>query len=404
MRNFFHKLAFAFVFCILNFAFFAQSQTPPNEIYVADLKEEVVRINVIVKDLYGRLETRAIPITIYRPDGNGPYPFVVFNHGRAPGAKRASQGRFRPEHVARYLVAKGLVVFVPMRVGYGETYGDFDPEYSGTCRNPSSIETMSIAASDQVLAVSAYAHSLPYVDATRWLVAGQSVGGLAAVATVGRKPKGLLGGINFSGGTGGDPDQNPSNPCGPQRMSDYWGTLASQGVPPMLWLYWQNDKYWGENNPKAWHKAWVTGGGSADFESFPPAGLDGHSGLNIDMSSWLPVVDVFLTKLGFSQTAIVSRPPATTFSTITSLDDVPVNTFGKAGYAKFLESKLPRAFAVGERNGWGFATGDYPLGKALGNCQRSGQKCRLYAVDNDVVWLPPVSDRKPRESPAIITP
>ena len=32
--------------------------------------------------------------------------------------------------------------------------------------------------------------------------------------------------------------------------------------------------------------------------------------------------------------------------------------------------------------------GDYAAGKALGNCQRSGQACRLYAVDDAVVWRP----------------
>lgn len=367
--------------------FLSNAQTPAQpEVFARDLKEEIVRINVTVKDFFGRQETRTIPITIFRPEGNGPYPFVVFNHGRPVQSKRAAQGRYRPEHAARYLVAKGFAVFVPMRVGYWETYGDFDPEYSGTCSNPYDIEAMSIAASDQVLAAAEYARSQSYVDASRWLVAGQSVGGLATVATVGRNPPGLLGGINFAGGTGGDPDRNPGNPCAPRRTSDYWGKLANPAVAPMLWMYWQNDKFWGEDHPKTWHKAWVSGGAAAEFKSFPPAGSDGHSGLGIDMNSWLPVVDDFLNKLGFSQKAIVSRPPAAAFAELSSADKVPVKDPGKAGYARFLEAKPPRAFAVGERGGWGFASGDYPLGKAMGNCQRSGQKCKLYAVDNDVVW------------------
>ena len=310
----------------------------------------------------------------------------MFNHGRPVQSKRAAQGRYRPEDAARYLVAKGFAVFVPMRVGYWETYGDFDPEYSGSCSNPYDIEAMSIAASDQVLAAAEFARSQSYVDASRWLVAGQSVGGLTTVATVGRKPPGLLGGINFAGGTGGDPDSHPGNPCAPRRMSDYWGKLANPAVAPMLWMYWQNDKFWGEDRPKAWHKAWVAGGASADFKSFPPAGSDGNSGLGIDMNSWLPVVDDFLNKLGFGQSVIVSKPPATAFAELSNADKVPVAASGKAGYARFLEAKPPRAFAVGERGGWGFASGDYPMGKAIGNCQRTGQKCKLYAVDNDVVW------------------
>ena len=369
------------------FVFLGHAQTPAQpEVFARDMKEEIVRINVTVKDFFGRHETRAIPITIFRPEGDGPYPFVVFNHGRPVQSKRSTQGRYRPEHAARYLVAKGFVVFVPMRVGYWETYGDFDPEYSGSCSNPYDIEAMSIAASDQVLATAECARSQSYVDASRWLVAGTSVGGLTAVATVGRKPSGLIGGINFVGGTGGDPDRNPNNPCAPNRISNYWGKLANPAVVPMLWMYWQNDKFWGEDHPKVWHKAWVASGASVDFKMFPPTGSDGHSGLNIDMNSWLPVVDNFLSKLGFDQPAIVSKPPATAYAELTSADKVPVSDPGKAGYARFLEAKLPRAFAIGERGGWGFSSGDYAMGKAIGNCQRTGQKCKLYAVDNDVVW------------------
>jgi hypothetical protein len=273
-----------------------------------------------------------------------------------------------------------------MRVGYWETYGDFDPEDSGPCNNKR-IEPISIAASDQVLAAVEYARTLPYVDTSRWLVAGVSAGGLTAVATVGRNPVGLLGGINFSGGAGGNPVTIPGRPCGRAQVSSYWGSLAKNSTVPMLWLYWQNDKYWGEEIPKGWHKAWVDGGGKADFRSFPPAGEDGHSGLTIDMNSWLPVVDEFLNKLGFGQTAIVSKPEVSGFAELGDIGKVPITAQAKTnGYAKFLESKSPRAFAVGERGGWGFASGDYATGKALGYCQRTGQSCKLYAVDDDVVW------------------
>lgn len=193
-----HLRLSAMLICVATaFALHAQTTAPAPEIFAQDMREEIVRINVTVKDMYNRQETRPMPITIYRPAGGGPFPLVVFNHGRATTDKRAAQGRYRPEHAARYLVAKGFVVFVPTRVGDWETY----------------------------------------VDASRWLVAGVSVGGLTTVATVGR-------------------------------------------------------------NPKGWHKAWVDGGGNADFKSLPPAGEDGHSGLTIDMNSWLPVVDEFLNKLG----------------------------------------------------------------------------------------------------------
>jgi dienelactone hydrolase len=326
----------------------------------------------------------ALPITVYRPPGEGPFPLVVFNHGRAVEAKRAVQGRYRPEAAARYLVAKGFVVLVPNRIGYWETYGSFDPEYSA-CK---SIEPMSLAASDQVLAAVEFAKTLPYVNTSRWLVAGQSVGGVTTVATVGRAPPGLVGGINFSGGTGGNPDTKPGRPCNPYATTQYWGEIAKNAKVPMLWLYWENDKYWGPDNPKTWHKAWVDGGGKAQFTGLAAVGEDGHSGLGIDMDHWLPVVDAFLNQLGFDKPAIVKAPPPSAFAAVDATTAVPVGTSGKAAYAKFLEMALPRAFAVSSKGGFGHARGDYAAGRALGNCQRFGNPCALYAVDSDVVWKP----------------
>jgi len=360
------------------------ARKPVAEVLAQDLREEVLRFEAKVKDMFGRQETKPVPVTVYRPQGDGPFPLFVFNHGRAVEAKRAQQGRYRPESLARYLVAKGFVVMVPNRIGYWETYGGFDPEFSG-CRN---IEPMSIAASDQVLATVAFARSLPYVDTSRWLVGGVSVGGLTSVATVGRAPDGLLGGINFSGGTGGNPDNHAGKPCNPSATTEYWGSIAKNAKAPMVWLYWENDKFWGSDIPKLWFQAWQDGGGQAQFTGLGAVGEDGHGGVNLDMDRWLPVVDQFLQTLGFDAPAIVQIPPPSSFAAIADLGAVPVGAAGKAAYPRFLEMPVPRAFAVSSKGGFGFAQGDYAAGRALGFCHRSGNPCRLYAVGEDVVWKP----------------
>jgi hypothetical protein len=227
------------------------------------------------------------------------------------------------------------------------------------------------------------------VDATRWLVAGQSVGGLTTVATVGRAPEGLVGGINFSGGTGGNPDVNPGRPCNPGATTRYWGNIAKNAKVPMLWMYWQNDKYWGPDIPKDWHQAWTRGGGQAQFAAFGPSGDNGHNGLSEDMDHWLPVVDRFLQDLGFNRPGIVTTPPPSGFADIADASRVPVSSGGKAAYAKFLEMANPKAFAITPKGGYGFARGDYAAGRALGNCQRNnGNTCAMYAVNDDVVWKP----------------
>ena len=362
----------------------AQTEEP----VARDMREEVQRISVTVKDMYSRQETRQIPITIFRPAGDGPFPLAIVNHGRAVTERRAQQGRQRFEFLSRYLVSKGFAVLLPTRVGYAETYGDFDPESSGECNSPR-IEPISIAASDQVLATLEFAKTLPFVDASRWVVMGQSVGGLAAVATVWRHPPGLVGGVNFAGGAGGNPERSPGNPCSPQQVARLWGNKAKEAVAPMLWLYWENDLYWGADNPKRWHEAWVGGGGRAELHTLAAAGADGHGGVSIDMDRWVPLVEGFLAKLGFGKPGVVARPSASSFARVDEPDKLPASAATRDGaYRKFLEAKLPRAFALGPQGASGWATGDWAMGRALGFCQRRGEACKLYAVDDDVVWMP----------------
>jgi dienelactone hydrolase len=287
----------------------AQAQQAPADDHATaqDLHEQVLRLPVTVKNIFGREESRNIALTVFKPVGMGPFPLVIMSHGRATANRRAQQGRQRFEPLARYLVGQGFVVMVPTRVGYGDTYGDFDPEDHGGC-SVMRVEPVSIAASDQVLAALQFARTLPYVNASRWVAIGQSVGGLTTVAVASRNPPGLMGAINFSGGTGGDPQNRPGQPCSPVQIERLWRASAATTQVPMLWLYWANDKYWGAETPKRWHQAFVDGGGKAELHTLPAAGTDGHAGLRIDMSTWVPLVEAYLARIGFTQGG-VPRPP-----------------------------------------------------------------------------------------------
>ena len=273
-----------------------QRQEPP---LAHDLREEIVHWPVTLQDAQGRSEQKDLVLTLFRPPGKGPFPVVVLNHGRAPTPQaRAAQARTRFERVSRYWVAQGFAVILPSRVGYGPQADDFDPEFTGSCDKPQHA-VVAKAASDQVLAAMAFAGTQADLDVTHWLVAGQSVGGLTAIATVARQPEGLLGGINFSGGTGGNPELRPGQPCAVQALADLWRQQAAQSRVPMLWLYWENDRFWGDKIPRVWHQAWLDGGGRAEFHQLPPVGSDGHNGMNQDMVAWTPLAHRFIQTLGF---------------------------------------------------------------------------------------------------------
>jgi dienelactone hydrolase len=367
------------------------SSPAPAPSLAQDLRETVLRLRVEVADMFGRREPREIAVTVFRPPGEGPSPLLIFNHGRSAD-NRATPPRQRPETLARWATALGFVVMVPTRVGYGETAGDFDPEASGPC-NDKRYAVAAQAASDQVLAVQALARSLPYVDASRWLVAGQSMGGFTTLATVARQPTGLVGAINFAGGGGGNPLTQPGRPCDPDALRRLWASQGAQAQVPNLWLYWRNDLYWGEALPRQWHQAWAGAARDARartaFEHLPAVGKDGHGGIGQDMNTWVPLAEAFLSSLGFAQSGLPRRPPASGFARVEEADKLPASAAVRERYQRFLELKPPRAFALSADGAWGYASGDWALGKALGNCQRGrASACRLYAVDEEVVWTP----------------
>lgn len=355
----------------------------------ADLREEVRRLSVTVPNAYGREFSGSIAVTWFRPPGEGPFPLAVVSHGRAIAERRAQQGRQRFEPLARYLVGKGFAVAVPTRLGYGDTYGQADPEAGGACAAVM-FEGMSRAAAEQVLATVAFARSLPWVDASRWVAIGQSVGGMATVSLAWRKPPGLVAAINFAGGAGGNPQTTPREPCSPRGLESLWRSKAPEAAVPMLWLYWRNDLYWGEDWPQRWARAWREGDPSLQFHLLDAVGADGHSGMSIDMNRWVPLAEAFLARLGFGQRGSIERPPATGFAALDDVDSLPAGPVAKELYSKrFLAAKPPRAFAIGPQGASGWATGDWAMGHALGFCQaRRGVVCRLYAVDDDVVWVP----------------
>ena len=86
---------------------------------------------------------------------------------------------------------------------------------------------------------------------------------------------------------------------------------------------------------------------------------------------------------------MIARPASTAFAKVDEVDKVPVSAMVRDGpYRKFLDAKPPKAFAIGPKGASGYAMGDWVMGKALGLCQRRGEPCKLYAVDDEVVWVP----------------
>ena len=265
----------------------------------ADLYESTDSLTVTVNDMFQREITGTVVVTSYKPNGSGPFPMLILNHGRS-GTDRSQPARFRYAPQARYFVKRGFAVFVPTRTGYGELGVSPDPEESGDC-NQKNYAPMAQAASTQIAAVLAFAKLQSHVDAKRVVIVGQSVGGYSTIATAAKNPDGLVAAINFAGGSGGNPQTRPGDPCQGYKLEKMFADFGATAKAPTLWIYTENDKYFNPKHSQAWHQAFVKSGGRAEFNLLPAFAADGHTLFTAGAPLWEPIVARFLDENGFAE-------------------------------------------------------------------------------------------------------
>jgi dienelactone hydrolase len=129
---------------------------------------------------------------LFKPEGPGPFPLIVYNHGSRIGDEH--QERPVP-HIARLLVPLGYAVLVPERRGYGKSEGRTVTEDVGSDRGAKFVERMEAEARDALAAVD-YVTRAPDqgVDARRMAMVGWSFGGMVTTLAMGRDKR-------FSAGT-----------------------------------------------------------------------------------------------------------------------------------------------------------------------------------------------------------
>ena len=264
----------------------------------AALVESVVKVPVEVTDVHQRKHQHDITVTIFRDDARDRAPFLILNHGRAADAAgRAKLGRARYDRNAAYFVERGFAVFVPTRIGYGVTGGP-DIEDSGPCNGKHYTVAFDIAAAEN-LPVIQYAKSRSYVIGDRGILVGQSVGGATTVALAARNIAGVAGAINFAGGAGGSPATRPDQPCAPDTLARTYADFGRTARISMLWLYSENDRFWGKDFPHKWFEGYTAQGAVAEFVQLPPSGTNGHSSFTDNPSAWRPHVERYLKSLGY---------------------------------------------------------------------------------------------------------
>ena len=254
-------------------------------------------------------EVWAIPVTlptiayVVRPVGNGPFPLVVMNHGVSLNQQERS---FFPivefRDAAMWFARRGYMVVAPSG-GYGgqaldePDRGIFSSFYSkiGTCNNPNFHDAgLAVALLDKWIIDYMTDQKLVVPDET--IVVGQSAGGWAAIALSSRNVRGVRAIITFAAGRGGRVDGKPNNNCAPEKLVAATRDFGQTARVPMLWIYIENDTFFGPALSKRMHQAYTEAGGMAEYHLLPPFGNDGHFLIDSPdaIPLWAPLVSQFL--------------------------------------------------------------------------------------------------------------
>jgi dienelactone hydrolase len=356
------------------------SSTPAAAVAVdATLNEQVVMVPAIDDGKTVELET-----TIFKPPGAGPFPLVIMNHGKALGSPR-QQGRDRFVVVSREFVKRGYAVVIPMRKGFSKSTGDYaDPGCDMTAHGQ--------LQADDLQSTLEYLRTQRWADSEHVVVAGQSYGGLTAMAFGTRQFPGVKGLINFAGGL----KMHGGSCQWEQSLLEAFADFGAKTTLPSLWFYGENDKHFGPELAARLHQAYVHAGGHAKLVAYGAFKKDAHgmSGSRDGVKIWWPETEKFLAELGMPTTSVVAlkdeiKMPKTDYAAIDDVNAIPyLRESAREQYRVFLGKSMPRAFAVSSSGAWSWVEdGDDPVAQALSECQRnSSQPCRLYAVDDNVVW------------------
>jgi len=158
-----------------------------------------------------------------QPDGAGPHPAVVFNHGSIGLTDSAYAG-------IQALCSLGYAVFAPVRRGHNDEPGPYWLDQVPAPWGSPEMGTQLVAALRaeliDVLAAVEWVTAQPAVDADRVAVAGSSFGAVLTVLALGQ-PSRLRAGVSFAG-------PSMSWPDAPALQEELLAAAASGTVPMFL--------------------------------------------------------------------------------------------------------------------------------------------------------------------------
>ncbi len=224
------------------------------------------------------------------PDGQGPFPLAILNHGT--GARAKSQKPEDLDFLARWFLDRGWAAAMVMRRSFGKSGGMYVEAYS--CPNPDYLKAGQKGAED-IQASVLHLRAIPGIDGERIVLVGQSSGGWAVLAASAEAIPGVRGAVSFAGGRGGNPkgDRN----CPPEENLVKAGrSFGRNAKMPSLWIYAANDNLTPIDLMRRVQEAYAQGAGDSVLRYYDDPRAGGHFVLR-HPDYWGAELEAFLARV-----------------------------------------------------------------------------------------------------------
>jgi dienelactone hydrolase len=223
---------------------------------------------------------------------------------------------------------------------------------------------------------------------------GQSAGGLAALEYASQPDPGFKLFVNFAGGLVGHCEwQTP--------LRNHLADIAKTTKIRSLWFYGSNDSFFDTSVYRENFAQYSANAPNSRLVELGDFKADSHRAFT-DFDGYFLWKDALWEEIGlaglptkevnlsYGRPPDMKRPLPSGYAHIADSERIPyISESAKRAYSQFLSMKVPRAYAISEEGHWAWADqgGDPPF-RALSACnaQAISVKCKLYAIDNDVVW------------------
>lgn len=239
--------------------------------YIGHASPQIAWRDRIVHYTFG---SHQMEMSLMLPDGPGPFPVAVFNHGDVlPDTVYTKyKTRYVDMVVAREFLQQGIAVAFPCRLGVGMSEGIY-PFFNKLAEADASYNAR-IQTSAIMPAVD-YLRKEKEIDANKIIIVGQSAGGFATMYIASQNPPGVIGAISFAGARSDNPSDGPPNYRNP-IMIDAHAEFGKTARIPVLMIYAEHDSRTTPNTIRLSHEAFVQSGGTATLVLVEQQSMDGH--------------------------------------------------------------------------------------------------------------------------------